>query len=40
MGQGGCSRFFMPGMLEVNDPDHLAEKLKALREGLIADLYF
>lgn len=40
IGNPGCSRFFILGMLEVVEPDKLAEALKSLREQLLADPYF
>ncbi len=40
VGKPGCSRFFFLGMLEVEEPDDLALKLKCLREDLAADPYF
>ena len=40
IGKPGCSRFFFLGMLEVTEPDKLAEALRSLREGLLADPYF
>ena len=40
IGKPGCSRFFFLGMLEVAEPDRLAEALKSLREELVADPYF
>lgn len=36
----GCSRFFILGKLEVDDPTVLETKLDALRYGFIADPYF
>lgn len=36
----GCSRFFMMGVLEVDEPDSLAAALSALRAGMLADPYF
>jgi len=40
IGQSGCSRFFLLGMLEVDEPRPLAEALTGLREGLLRDPYF
>ncbi len=40
VGTPGCSRFFILGKLEVDDPVGLGEKLAALRARLIADPYF
>lgn len=40
IGMEGCSRYFLLGMLEVDDPVGLANQLTVLREGLIADPYF
>lgn len=40
IGKPGCSRFFFLGMLEVDDPEKLADALKALREQLMSDPYF
>ena len=36
----GCSRFFMMGVLEVDEPDQLAAQLTTLRKGLLADPFF
>ena len=36
----GCSRYFLLGKLEVEDPEKLAEALTTLRLRLIADPYF
>jgi len=36
----GCSRFFLLGKLEVEDPAELAIQLTTLRQELLADLYF
>jgi hypothetical protein len=35
-----CSRFFLLGKLEVQDPAELADQLTTLRHELLADLYF
>lgn len=40
IGNSGCSRFFLLGMLEVANPAAFAEALKHLREAMIADPYF
>jgi hypothetical protein len=40
VGVGGCSRFFMLGVLEVESPRTLAESLHALRTQLLGDPYF
>lgn len=39
-GSAGCSRFFILGKLEVDDPVSLAGKLHDLRSDLLADPYF
>lgn len=36
----GCTRFFILGKLEVDDPPALAAKLEKLRTELLADAYF
>jgi len=36
----GCSRFFIIGKLEVEEPDSLAKALSELRQDLLADPYF
>jgi hypothetical protein len=36
----GCSRFFIMGKLEVENPDLLAGRLTELRTELLADPYF
>ncbi len=36
----GCSRFFMLGKVEVEQPESLAEALTSLRQHLLADPYF
>jgi len=36
----GCSRFFIIGKLEVDDPPALSQSLAALRQELLADPYF
>lgn len=40
VGTSGCSRFFILGLLEVEDPSGLAERLTALRSRLLSDPYF
>lgn len=40
VGTPGCSRFFILGKLEVDDPAGLAQRLTALREQLLANPYF
>ncbi len=40
VGENGCSRFFMLGLLLVADPDLLAKELTDLRLHLLADPYF
>ena len=40
VGSPGCSRFFILGKLEVENPAALAHKLKELRTELLNDLYF
>ena len=40
IGEPGCSRFFMLGVLDVADPGGLAEALQALRLTLLSDPYF
>jgi hypothetical protein len=40
VGTEGCSKCFIVGKLEVNDPDGLSDKLEALRAELLADPYF
>lgn len=39
-GTEGCSRFFILGKLEVDEPADLSRKLTALRETLVANPYF
>ena len=36
----GCSRFFMMGKVEVDNPKLVAEQLTALRQNLISHPYF
>jgi hypothetical protein len=40
VGQPGCSRFFILGLLDVLQPDSLAKELEALRASLLSDRYF
>lgn len=40
IGTNGVSRYFMLGMLEVDDPDELSRALNALRFALCSDPYF
>jgi len=40
VGTDGCSRFFIMGKLEVDDPAALGTRLTALRERLVAHAYF
>lgn len=40
VGQEGCSRYFMLGVLDVADPPALAADMQALRARLLADPYF
>ena len=40
IGEGGCSHFFMLGMLEVREPERLANALTQLREDMVRDPYF
>jgi hypothetical protein len=39
VGTSGCSRFFILGLLEVEDPSGLGERLNALRSRLLSDPY-
>jgi len=39
-GEEGCSRYFILGILDVPDPDRLAQELDSIREQLLADPYF
>ena len=40
IGQPGCSRFFILGLLDVEDPTSLEGTLRTLRASLVADPYF
>ena len=40
IGEPGCSRFFMLGLLDIADPAHLQHSFDALRARLLNDPYF
>lgn len=40
VGDEGCSRYFILGKLEIEDPEILSTQLATLREELVADPYF
>lgn len=40
VGDEGCSRYFMLGKLEIDQPDVLSAQLRALRQELLTDPYF
>lgn len=40
IGQNGNSRFFIMGLLQVNDPDSLSAEMTGLRTELVNDPYF
>jgi hypothetical protein len=40
VGDEGCSRYFMLGKLEIDDPKGLSAQLVTLRQDLLADPYF
>lgn len=40
VGNNGCSKYFIVGKLDVEDPEGLSVKLEALRSELLADPYF
>lgn len=40
VGDEGCSRHFMVGLLVVQEPDRLEHELNTLRKALVADPYF
>ncbi len=40
VGDEGCSRYFILGKLEINEPDVLSAQLVTLRQELLADPYF
>ena len=40
VGQEGCSKYFILGKLEVDDPQSLNRDLESLRAELLADPYF
>ncbi len=39
-GEKGCSRYFILGVLDIPDPDHISQELNAIRTQLLADPYF
>jgi hypothetical protein len=40
IGEAGCSRYFVLGVLDIPNPDVLQDELEALRRSLLADPYF
>jgi len=40
IGQDGCSKYFILGVLDISDPVALANELNTLRQQLLADPYF
>ena len=40
IGNDGCSRYFILGKLEIEQPEKLSEQMEALRCDLLADHYF
>ncbi|WP_295392575.1 hypothetical protein [uncultured Thiodictyon sp.] len=40
VGNEGCSRYFILGKLEIDDPKGLSAQLVTLRQDLLADPYF
>ena len=40
IGREGCSKYFIPGMLDVHDPLKLEQDLKELQSQLLSDPYF
>ncbi len=40
LGEEGCSRYFILGILDVPDPDRLSQELNSMRAQLLADPYF
>jgi hypothetical protein len=40
VGQEGCSRYFMLGVLDVPRPDELSQAMQDLRDRLVADPYY
>jgi len=40
IGEPGCSRYFILGVLDVPNPAGLQDELNALRQSLLADPYF
>ncbi len=40
IGEQGCSRYFILGVLDIPNPEPLHQGLEALHKSLLADLYF
>jgi hypothetical protein len=40
VGDEGCSRYFILGKLEIEEPEVLSARLATLRQELVADPYF
>ena len=40
IGDSGCSRFFILGVLDIENPDSLSANLTKLRKNILADPYF
>ncbi len=40
VGQDGCSKYFILGMADVEEPDIVATELESLRQRLLSDPYF
>ena len=40
VGQDGCSKYFILGMADVEEPDIVATELESLRKGLLSDPYY
>src|SRR3989304_2708348 len=40
IGEQGCSRYFILGVLDIPNPAVLQDELEALRQSLLADPYF
>lgn len=40
VGQDGCSKYFILGMADVDEPDTVATELESLRQRLLSDPYF
>lgn len=40
VGEPGCSRFFILGLLDVEDPQGLSSQLEALRNSFLSDSFF